>query len=241
METELDRFVEDERLNAGLAWLLVGFVLVVVAGNAAIGELLWGGFAATVAALALVPPARFRTPLAMLPWEVLALAAFPLLGRTFTVLAGVGTGALATYLAVAALALIVAVYLHAFTSVRMNAAFAVLFVVVTTMAAAGVWAVVRFGLDTLFGTAFLLKPGIDEHVVERNVMLEFVYSTVAGLGAGLVFDRYFRRRRASREHLPEAVASELRAEDESFEGYLAERPAESPLAEARGQDRGEDR
>jgi hypothetical protein len=231
MATELDRLVEDERLNAVLSWLLVGFVVLVAASNVAIGDPLWAGFALVVAALAVVPPVRFRTPRAMLPWEVLALAAFPLVGRTFTLLAEVGTGALATYLAVAAVALIVAVHLHVFTPVEMNAAFAVFFVAVATMAAAGVWAVVRFALDTLLGTAFLLRPGVEEAVVERNLMFEFVYSTIAGVGAGLVFDRYFRRRRARHERLPAAVEAELDAEREAFEDYLAERAREPPDGE----------
>jgi hypothetical protein len=233
MATELDRLVEDERLNAVLSWVLVGFVLLVAVGNAAIGELAWAAFAAAVALLALQPPVRFRTPLAMLPWEVLALAALPLLARPFTILARIGTGALATYFAVAAVALIVAVNLHAFTPVEMNAAFAVVFVAIATMAAAGVWAVLRFAADVLLGTEFLLRPGLDEHVIERNVMLEFVYSTVAGVGAGLVFDRYFRRRRARHERLPPDVETELRAEQESFDEYVAERSEESPLTEAR--------
>jgi hypothetical protein len=236
MATELDRFVEDERLNAVLSWVLVGFVLLVAVGNVAIGELAWAAFAAAVAALALQPPVRFRNPLAMLPWEVLALAALPLLARPFTILAGIGTGALATYLAVAAVALIIAVNLHVFTPVEMNAAFAVVFVAIATMAAAGVWAVVRFGADTLLGTTFLLKPGLDEHVVERNVMLEFVYSTVAGVGAGVVFDLYFRRRRARHERLPADIEAELRADQASFEQTVAEQSADSPLTQARNRD-----
>jgi hypothetical protein len=235
MATELDWLVKDERLNAILAWLLVGFVALVAVGNVAISELLWAGFALAVAALAVVPAVRFRTPWAMLPWEVLALAAFPLVGRTFTLVAGVGTGALATYLAVAAVALIVTVHLHVFTPVDMNAAFAVFFVVVATMAAAGVWAVVRFALDTLLGTTFLLKPGLEESVVERNLMFEFVYSTIAGVGAGLVFDQYFRRRRARRERLPAEVEAELAAEREAFEEYLAERSDTPPVS--RGKER----
>jgi hypothetical protein len=236
MATELDRFVEDERLNALLAWALVGFVLLVAVGNAVIGELAWAAFAASVAILALQPPVRFKNPLAMLPWEVLALAALPLLARPFTILAGIGTGALATYLAVAAVALIVAVNLHVFTPVEMNAAFAVVFVAIATMAAAGVWAVVRFAVDTLLGTTFLLKPGLDEHVVERNVMLEFVYSTIAGVGAGVIFDLYFRRRRARHERLPADVEAELRADRESFEEAAAEQPVNSPITHARDRD-----
>lgn len=130
----------------------------------------------------------------------------------------------------AAVALIVAVHLQLFTPVRMNATFAVFFVIVATMAAAGVWAVVRFALDSLFGTGFLFRPGVDEHVIERNVMLEFVYSTVAGVGAGLVFDRYFRRQRARDARLPRQVAAELRSEQSSFDRSETERSG-APLAE----------
>lgn len=67
METDLSRLIRDARLNAVLSWTLTVFVLLVVLGNAAVGELLWAGFAAVVAVLALVPPVRFRRPLAMLP------------------------------------------------------------------------------------------------------------------------------------------------------------------------------
>jgi hypothetical protein len=128
----------------------------------------------------------------MLPWEVLLLAGLPILGRavaTFRV-----SSQVATYLSVAALALIVVVELNTFTSVRMTPTFAVAFVAITTMAAAGVWAVVRWSADILFGTAFLFEPGLTEAEIERAVMLEFVASTVAGLLAGIVFEFYVRRR-----------------------------------------------
>jgi hypothetical protein len=36
-------------------------------------------------------------------------------------------------------------------------------------------------------------------------MLEFVYSTVAGVLAGLIFEGYFRRRRPAGSVLPEEV------------------------------------
>jgi hypothetical protein len=72
------------------------------------------------------------------------------------------------------------------------------------MAAAGLWAVVRFGLDTLFGTGFLLTPGLTEAEVEHALMLEFVYSTAAGFLAGVLFEGYFRR-----FHRIEAVLEEV--------------------------------
>jgi hypothetical protein len=192
VEVSVERLLRDERLNAVLAWLVTGVVVLTAIGSVLAGDLPWAAFAAAVGALILVPPIAFRSPWTMLPWEVLLLACLPVLGRT---LATVRTGnQVATYLSVAALALIIAVELQAFTSVRMTPTFAVVFVVVTTMAVAGVWAVARWSVDVLVGTELLLVPGQSEAAIERAVMLEFVASTVAGLLAGIVFEFYVRRR-----------------------------------------------
>lgn len=119
----------------------------------------------------------------------------------------------ATYLSVAALALIVAVELHTFTSVRMTPTFAVVFVAITTMAVAGVWAVVRWSLDVTLGTTFLFEPGLTAATVEREVMREFVASTVAGLGAGVVFELYVRRRAVVRPRIPDDALPASPADD----------------------------
>jgi hypothetical protein len=197
----LERLLRDARTNATLAWLLVVLLVAVTLTNLVRGTLLWAGFAAAVAAVAVVPAVVRRTPAAMLPWELLSLVALPLLGRTFATVPV--TGQLATYLSVAALALVVSVELHAFTTVRMSVGFAVAFVVLATMAAAGLWAVVRFGLDTLLGTTFLLDPALSEHEIERALMFEFVYSTAAGVLGGLLFEGYFRRIHRVDDTLPE--------------------------------------
>jgi len=192
--------VESRRVNAGLSWLLVVFVLGVVVASVANDDLLWAGFAGAVAALSLVPPLSYRNPTAMLPWEVLVLAALPLLGRAFT--APGLTSQVATYLSVAALALIVAVELHVFTTVRMTYWFAVLFVVLGTMATAGVWAVVQWLSDTYLGTTFL--------TTDYRLMWDLVAATVAGLVAGGVFELYFRRRVSAERHLPEELKEAAR-------------------------------
>jgi hypothetical protein len=207
--TRLRTVIESQRLNALLAWSLVGLLVVGVAVNLAWGSVVWASFTAAVAALAVVPAVRYRNPWTMLPWEVLLLASLPVVGRTFVAgqrLGGVVlTGRLTTYLAVAAVALVVAVELDVFTAVRMNEAFALLFVVVTTMAAAGVWAVVQWAADLFLGTALLLD-GRPESVIERELMWDFVAATVTGLLAGVLFEFYFRRRRRGADPRPgEAV------------------------------------
>lgn len=188
--SDVGRILENARLNAALAWLLAGVVVLSAAVNLLAGELLWAGFALALAGLAVVPAVAARSVRTMLPWEVLLLASVPLLARPF---GGVGTGSVATYLSVAAVALVIAVELHLFTPVEMTRTFAVVFVVVTTMATAGVWAVVRWLADIYLGTGFDLD--------ERALMLEFVASTAVGVGGGVVFEYYFRRFARATERL----------------------------------------
>ena len=187
----LDRVVEDERVNAGLGWALVAFLALVSAEEILDGHLLWAGFTAFVGALALVPTVANRDWTVMLPWEVLALAALPIFGRSMATFPSASR--VATYLSVAALALIVAVELHVFTAVKMTLGFAITSVVVFTMAAAGTWAVVRWAV---FGPSFVAS--------NEALMIEFVYSIVAGGVAALVFEFYVRRT-ANVDRLPPGV------------------------------------
>lgn len=182
-QSDIGRVVEDARLNASLGWVLVALVILAAGVNLANGDLLWAGFALAVALVSVVPAALLRSPRSMPPWEVFVLAAFPLFARPF---GSPGISDVATYLSVAAIALLIAVELHMFTSVEMTHSFAIFFVVVATMATAGIWAVTRWLADLYLGTGFAL----DEH----ELMLEFVASVVAGVGAGVVFEFYFRRR-----------------------------------------------
>jgi hypothetical protein len=208
-QTGLREIVESRRVNAALAWLLVCFLVVTAVGQFLEGELQWAGFTAAVAVFAVVPAVALRDPTSMLPWEVLFLAALPIIGRALVAGETIGgmtfTGRVTTFLAVAAVALIVAVELDVFTPVRMNHSFAIAFVVVTTMAAAGVWAVVRWASDVLVGTTFLFD-GRPEAVIEEALMWDFVAATVAGVFAGVLFEYYFRRRARLRRRIPESDA-----------------------------------
>jgi len=151
--------IVDERLNAVVAWLLVAFVCGVAFESFLDGDLLWTGFSAAVVALVVVPPASYRNPRIMLPWEVLALVCLPVVGRavaSFPLSSDLGT-----YVSVAALALVVAVELDVFTPVRMTNGFAAFFTIIVTMAAAGVWAVVQWLSDLLLGTTFIYPTPVD--------------------------------------------------------------------------------
>ncbi|EMA49358.1 MULTISPECIES: hypothetical protein [Halococcus] len=180
---DIGRIVESERSNARLGWVLIAFIAVVAAANLLEGDLLGAGFAASIVALVSFPSIAFGSPRAMLPWEVLAVVTLPMIGRT---IAPPMIAEVATYLGVAAIALVIAVELHLFTTVEMSYRFAVVFVVITTIATAGIWAVTRWIADLILGTGFLVS--------EDALMWEFVASTVAGIGAGIVFEWYVRRR-----------------------------------------------
>ncbi|SEO69433.1 hypothetical protein SAMN04487948_104211 [Halogranum amylolyticum] len=202
--------VERRQVNAVLGWLLVGFLAVVAVAALLRRDLLWAGFTLVVVALAIVPAVAARNPRSMLPWEVIALASLPMLARVVVVGQRVDgitlTGRVTTYLAVAAVALIIAVELDVFTSVKMNYSFAVLFVVIATMAAAGVWAVAQWLSDLYLGTGFLVDRNTGA-TPETELMWDFVAATVAGVGAGFLFEFYFRRRRDRQAALLEEVES----------------------------------
>jgi hypothetical protein len=189
--SDLASLLRTSRPNAVLGWVLTGVIALTAVGNVVLGNLLWAGFAAVVGGLAILPAVARRDPLVMIPWEVFVLAALPLLGYTFGV--NVAFREVATYLSVAALALIVAVELQLFTDVEMNYQFALLFVVVSTLAFAGLWAVSRWLSDLYLGTELLLDPALSEDAVEEHLMWEFVASAVAGLLSGVVFELYVRR------------------------------------------------
>lgn len=201
----LDTLLRDAGLNALLAWVLLA-IMTATAGLAALtGSVLWSGFALCVVAVALIPPAVRGSWQVMLPWEVLLFAGLPILARSVLPVPAVGLWT--TYLSVAALALVLAVELHLFTTVRMSAGFAVLFVTVTTIAVAGVWAVVRWLSDLYLGSSLLLEAGVPEPEIERALMIEFVIATVIGVLAGVVFEFYVRRQASLEQRLP---AQELR-------------------------------
>jgi hypothetical protein len=204
--------VEDARLNAVLGWVLVAFLTGTAVSRLFGGEVLWAGFILFVVAVTLAPVVAYRRPQTMLPWEILALASMPVIARAFVPGTTIGsitlTGRIMTYFSVAAVALIVAVELDLFTPVKMTYSFAVFFVAIATVAAAGIWALIQYFLDVLLGTGFMLD-GRPHEVIERALMWDFVAATIAGIFAGLVFEYYFRRQAGAKRRLPDDLEEAL--------------------------------
>ncbi|EMA46275.1 hypothetical protein [Halococcus saccharolyticus] len=188
----LDGLIEHDRTNARRSWIVLAVIGLVTIERAVAADLLWVAFGVAVAGLALVPALAYRTPEVMLPWGLLALAGLPLIGRVFA--EGPLSNAFVTALSFAGLALIVAAELDAFTPVEMTPTFAVVVVVMTTTAAAGVWAVGSWVSDLWLGTEFLLVPGVSASRIETEMLWGFVYATAAGIIAGVLFEFGFRRR-----------------------------------------------
>ncbi|WP_324664373.1 hypothetical protein [Haloarcula sediminis] len=182
-DNTLERLFRDSRTNALLSWLLVGVLGVVFVESGLDLDYQWTLFVGFVGLIVLIPPLAFREWQVMLPWELLVLATLPILVRG---LLGGTVGTFATYLALAALALLVIVELHMFTTLSVTHWFAVVLVVLTTMAAVAAWTVFRWNADRMLGTAYLVD--------NETLMMEWLYVTLAGIAAGLLFDGYFKRR-----------------------------------------------
>lgn len=203
---DLDALLHDAGLNAVLSWALVGFLALVTLESLADADWVWVVVTGAVTTLGVIPPVAYRDWRVMLPWEVLVLVALPLLGRGLFV--GGLIGDVAAYLSVAAVALVIAVELDVFTPVRMTTWFAVFFVAIATMAAAGGWAVVQWVSDIYLGTTFVyptpppVPEAVDQAALE-SLMWDFVAATIAGVLAGVVFAIYFRRRADPRIQLPD--------------------------------------
>jgi hypothetical protein len=183
IQDAFERLFRDGRTNAVLGWALVAVLASVFVESVADFDYRWILFTGFVGAVVLLPPVTFREWRVMLPWELLGLALLPILVRG---LMGGTVGTFATYFSLAALALLVVVELHAFTSLRVTHWFAVVLVVLTTLSAVAVWTVFRWNADRFLGTAYLVD--------NETLMIEWLYVTLAGVGAGLLFDGYFRRR-----------------------------------------------
>ncbi|MWG35754.1 hypothetical protein GQS65_14885 [Halomarina oriensis] len=170
-------------MNAVIAWF---FTVLMVLGTVVYlleGLLVDTVLAAATAAVALVPPLVYRSWKRTVPWFLLFVATIPVgagaYGPTFLgdVVDGVG---------IATLALLAIVALQSTTALRMTPNVAVGFVVVTTLAFTGFWALGSAASARFLGTTFL--------ETNDELMTVFTAALLASLVAGGVFRWYFRRK-----------------------------------------------
>ncbi|MDS0219763.1 hypothetical protein NDI54_00155 [Haloarcula sp. S1AR25-5A] len=176
----LQSLIGPHRLDALGAWTVTGVLVGGVGRFAAGGEFDWAVLTALLVAIAVGVPFATRDLETTVPAELLGLVAVPVLVRVFG-----GFPQVTPFLVIAGVALLLAVVLDACTSLTMTPRFATVFVVVVTMAVAGVWAVGIYAADTLLGTAFL--DG------QTELMWDLVTAAAAGIVAGVVFELYFEQ------------------------------------------------
>jgi hypothetical protein len=179
----LERLFHGGRVNALIAWAMVAVLVGAFLGSLFEADVLTVALTAAITGIVVAPAVAARDPRVMLPWELLLIAMLPVLTRA---LLGGEVGVFATYLAIAALALVITVELQLYTALRVTRWFAVVLVVLTTMATAAAWTVLRWYADRLLGTAYL--------TTNEALMTEWIYVTLAGVAAGALFVAYFRRR-----------------------------------------------
>ena len=177
--TRLRELITSGPRNAAATWLLIAAVATGGVASLAVGDLLWAVYSAAIVVVALVPLVRARDPSVLVAWPPLAVAAVPVVVRW----AGVFDESI-SYLSVAALALLVVVEVHAFSDAEMPPWFAVLFVVLTTLTVAGLWGVLQYVSDLALGTSFLAG--------RAELMWDLVAATAVGIGAGVLFEAFFR-------------------------------------------------
>jgi hypothetical protein len=177
--------------NAGLCWLVVALLVGLTIRQGVVGSYRWFSLAGIAVVLVVLPAAARRDPYAMPPWGLLVLVAIPVVDAA--ILGETVVSPVAVYLAVAAVALIVAVDVHAFTPVRMNRAFTVALVVIATLAVGAAWNVAQWVSDAALGTGYLVGDRTQD-AANRAMMIDFLYATIAGSVAGVLFAGYLRRR-----------------------------------------------
>jgi len=183
----LDHLFRETSVNALISWLLVAVLGGALLESALEFDLGWTFFIGVTTAIVLVPPVITRTWRLMPPWELLVFATVPILLRAVF---GGEVGAFTSSLAVAGLALVVTAELHLFTPLRLTHWFAVAFVVLTTLASAAAWAIVRWTLDRWLHTKLLINPTNTQDAANAALMNEFLFATLAGVLAGVLFDAY---------------------------------------------------
>ncbi len=190
-EDLLEQLFESGRANAILSWVVVGLFVLVWIESLLDWDRQWIVFTGLLIIIVVVPPISHRSPMVMLPWELLVITSLPVVARALEV--STLANEFATFLSIAAVALIVVTELHVLARINVTHWFAVMIVVLATLAVAAAWAILRWNMDRHIGTEYLLHA-YDQDLANEALMIEFFWVLLAGIAAGIIFDLYFRRR-----------------------------------------------
>ncbi len=155
-------------------------------------DVLWVSFGITALSLYMLPIVSLRNPFKALPWEMTILLSVPILIHISAESQALNDhlswwddlASIAFAFSISTLGFLMTVELQMYTPVRMNRAFAVLFVIVFTLAVSGFWQVGEFVGDRVYGTHYQGNNG--------DVMLSLVWNLIGGIAMGVFYDLYLR-------------------------------------------------
>lgn len=177
-------FFRQTRINTILSYTLTSVVLFALIASILQQRIIWTIFTSVTLISILIPPLANRNYHLMLPWEILFLAVIPISLRVLP--ASPVVTQLAMYFSVAALALILIVELHIFTSLKLNDFFATVLVLISTLALGGAVSLLQFWIGEFTG-----QPRLTDNT---TLMYEYINVALAGIIAGILFNLYFKRR-----------------------------------------------
>jgi hypothetical protein len=155
-------------------------------------DVLWVFFGITALSLYVLPIITMRDPFRALPWEMTLLLAAPIILHISAGSQALNENlswwddftSLAFAFSISTLGFLLTVELQMYSAVRMNRAFAVLFVVVFTLAVSGFWQIGEFVGDRVYGTHYQGS--------NWSVMMTLAWSLVGGIVMGFFYDLYLR-------------------------------------------------
>lgn len=155
-------------------------------------DILWVMFGIAALSLYVLPIVTMRDPFKALPWEMTILLASPMLLH-------ISEGArllrdevqwwddfasIAFAFSLSTIGFLLTVELHMYTDVRMNRPMSGFFVVMFTLSASGLWFMMQYIGDELFGTAYLLS--------NDDVMRQLFWILVGGILMALLYAGYLK-------------------------------------------------
>ncbi|WP_292466620.1 hypothetical protein [Methanolobus sp.] len=212
---KLSNLLKNTTLNAIAGWTMVLLLSLLCVGNFIYGRFMWTILIAFVICIIIAPAIIMRKLSVMPSWYFVLLAIIPIVGSA-TAYYFFSTS-IQVYFSIATIALLLAAEINWFTAVKMNYKFAILLVVIVTLAISGLMHLIQWLLDMNLGTAYLLN-GRTPDAINDAVMYEFIYAMIAGIVAGLIFGWYFR----SDKHASNVEVPIQRSQEET--NYITSRP-----------------
>jgi len=162
-------------------------------------DIMWAAFGASALCLLILPIIMTRDPFKAPPWEMALILVIPVflhISSAWDPAEGApmwwdDLTAIAFSLAFATVGFLLTVELQLYTDVRMNGSFALFFVFMFTVAAAGFWKVFEYVGGLVTG-----DPTIGDNA---DVMIFFVWTFVGGALMGVIYDLYVKALPESRK------------------------------------------